>query len=249
MTGRPVGGSVVAGTMVGYESGRGRSWLSPGASVIDGHQLKVTSPGRVLYPDTGITTTDVIRCGETVSEVMIPHLRGRPATRKRWPGGVTGLAFFAKDLEPGTPVWLERVQIRHSSGPKFYPVFETPAALAWLGQVAALELHVPQWRLTAATGPQITPTQVTATSSERHPDRVVFDLDPGPGACPADCVQVARLLKERLGPLGDRIVRSPPLSPGPRPELRIPAGHNVSGMPPTGGLCQQADSHRPGGGH
>jgi len=97
---------------------------------------------------------------------MLPHLVGRPATRKRWPEGVDKTSFFVKDLEAGTPGWLTRVQIRHGSGPKFYPVFDSPAALAWLGQVAALELHVPQWRIEQPAGPT-----VTSRSAERHPDR------------------------------------------------------------------------------
>jgi bifunctional non-homologous end joining protein LigD len=95
---------------------------------------------------------------------------------------------------------LTRVQIPHgSAGPKFYPVFDSPAALAWLGQVAALELHVPQWRIEQPSGPK------TARPMGRHPDRVVFDLDPGPGAGLAECVDVALALRERLGPLGQRV--------------------------------------------
>jgi len=177
----------------------------PGVRVIDGRELKITTPGRVLYPATGTTKTDVLDYYAAVAPVMLPHLTGRPATRKRWPEGVDGPAFFAKDVEPGTPAWLSRVQIRHRSGPKFYPVFDTPAALVWLGQVAALELHVPQWRIPPPAGPQ--PAAVSATTSTpRFPDRVVFDLDPGPGAGLAECVQVAQALRERLGALGNRIV-------------------------------------------
>src|SRR5664280_3561890 len=113
---------------------------------IAGQEFKVTSPERVFYPATGTSKLDVIGYYE-VSTAMLPHLVGRPATRKRWPEGVDKASFFVKDLEPGTPGWLTRVQIRHGSCPKFYPVFDSPAALAWLGQVAALELHVPQWRI------------------------------------------------------------------------------------------------------
>ena len=177
----------------------------PGVRVIDGRELKITTPGRVLYPATGTTKTDVLDYYAAVAPVMLPHLTGRPATRKRWPEGVDGPAFFAKDVEPGTPAWLSRVQIRHRSGPKFYPMFDTPAALVWLGQVAALELHVPQWRIPPPAGPQ--PAAVSATTSTpRFPDRVVFDLDPGPGAALAECVQVAQALRERLGALGNRTV-------------------------------------------
>ena len=168
---------------------------------IAGQEFKVTSPDRVLYPATGTTKLDVIRYYAEASTAMLPQVQGRPATRKRWPEGVDKAAFFVKDLEPGTPPWLARVQIRHGSGPKFYPVFDTPAALAWLGQVAALELHVPQWRVAQPAGPSV----ATSRSDERYPDRVVFDLDPGPGAGLAECVDVALALRERLGPLGQRV--------------------------------------------
>ena len=167
---------------------------------IAGQEFKVTSPDRVLYPATGTTKVEVIRYYADVAAVMLPLVHSRPATRKRWPEGVDAASFFVKDLEPGTPPWLPRVQIRHGSGPKFYPVFDSPAALAWLGQVAALELHVPQWRVEQPAGP----STVTARSDERFPDRVVFDLDPGPGAGLTECVEVAVALRERLGPLGQR---------------------------------------------
>jgi len=173
----------------------------PGVWVVGGQEFKVTSPDRVFYPRTGTTKTDVIEYYSAVAPAMLPHLAGRPATRKRWPDGVDGPAFFAKDIELGTPSWMPRVQIRHRSGPKFYPIFETPAALAWLGQVAALELHVPQWRIEDPAGPR-----VTASSSPRLADRVVFDLDPGPGAGLTECVEVAFALRERLGELGTRSV-------------------------------------------
>lgn len=165
---------------------------------VDGQTFKVTTPGRVLYPSTGTSKDEVIDYYLAVADVLLPHLAGRPATRKRWPDGVDGPEFFVKDLEPSTPDWLTRVQLNHNSGIKFYPVFDTPAGLGWLGQISALELHVPQWRLPSATGP----AAVTSTSSDRHPDRVVFDLDPGPSVGLAECARVALYLRERLGELG-----------------------------------------------
>ena len=170
---------------------------------VAGQEFKVSTPERVLYPAAGTTKADVIDYYLQVADVLLPHLAGRPATRKRWPDGVDGPEFFAKDLEVGTPPWLTRVQIRHTSGPKFYPVLDTPAALGWLGQVSALEVHVPQWRITTT---DLTAAVTSTTSSERYPDRVVFDLDPGPGAGLAQCVEVALYVRERLGPLGQRIV-------------------------------------------
>ena len=70
---------------------------------IGGQEFKVTSPERVFYPITGTTKLDVIRYYADVSLAMLPHVQGRPATRKRWPGGVEQTSFFVKDLQPGTP--------------------------------------------------------------------------------------------------------------------------------------------------
>lgn len=172
-----------------------------GVLEVAGRELKVSNLGRVLYPAAGTTKADVISYYVQVAEVMLPHLAGRPATRKRWPNGVNDESFFAKDLELGSPAWMTAVQIRHTGGPKFYPVIDSPAALAWLGQVSALEVHVPQWRVGTPTGP----TAIT-TRAPHLVDRVVFDLDPGAGAGLSECVQVAHLLRERLGALGHHIV-------------------------------------------
>ncbi|GGM12357.1 non-homologous end-joining DNA ligase [Nakamurella endophytica] len=169
---------------------------------IDGHPVRLTRPERVLYPRTGTTKAQVLEYYVAVAPAMLPHLAGRPATRKRWPEGVDGESFFAKDLEPGVPDWLTRVRVDHTSGPKWYPLLDGPAALAWLAQVAALEVHVPQWRLDDADPDR----PATTTRSTRWPDRVVFDLDPGPGVGLAECVEVALLIRERLDGLGARTV-------------------------------------------
>ena len=169
--------------------------------VVGRQELRLTHPDRVLYPATGTTKSDVINYYAAVAGAMLPHLAGRPATRKRWPDGVTGPGFYVKEVEAGIPPWLTRVQIPHRwGGGKFYPVLDTPAALAWLGQVSALEVHVPQWRITAA-GPR-----AAGEGGEPLVDRVVFDLDPGEGAGLPECVDVACALRERLGPLGARSV-------------------------------------------
>ena len=88
---------------------------------IAGQEFKVTTPARVLYPATGTTKLDVIRYYADVAAVMLPQVQGRPATRKRWPEGVDQASFFVKDLEPGTPPWLPRVQIRHGSRTEVLP--------------------------------------------------------------------------------------------------------------------------------
>jgi bifunctional non-homologous end joining protein LigD len=164
-----------------------------------GHRLALTRLRKVFYPETGTTKSDVIAYYAEVAHAMIPHLAGRPVTRKRWPDGVTTTPFFHKDIGKGAPSWVTRRVIRHSDGPKEYPVVDSPATLAWFGQIAALELHVPQWRF-----PDHDPDEDSGGDriGDVRPDRVVFDLDPGPGVGLADCAVVARAVRARIdGPL------------------------------------------------
>jgi bifunctional non-homologous end joining protein LigD len=91
-------------------------------------------------------------------------------------------AFFTKQLERGAPEWIPRQEIQHSDGAKEYPLVQDVPTLVWLAQVAAIELHVPQWRFT--------PDGLPGT-----PDRLVLDLDPGPGVDLAQCAAVARIAR------------------------------------------------------
>lgn len=161
---------------------------------VAGRRLRVSNLDKVLYPETGTTKGEVIAYYTRIAPFLIPHVTGRPVTRKRWPDGV-GTAehpessFFAKDLEPGAPDWVRRSPIEHSGGPKDYPLVGDVATLVYLAQVASLELHVPQWRF-------------TADGSRGNPDRLVLDLDPGPGVGLAECAEVARWCRDILGGMG-----------------------------------------------
>ena len=161
---------------------------------IGGRRLRLTNLDKVLYPETGTTKAEVIDYYSRIATTMIPHVIGRPVTRKRWPDGVgtaehPGQSFFAKDLERGAPEWVRRLPIPHSGGPKDYPIAGDVPTIVYLAQVASLELHVPQWRFTP--------------SGERgEADRLVLDLDPGPGAGLAECAQVARWAREILLDMG-----------------------------------------------
>ncbi|GAA4430248.1 ATP-dependent DNA ligase [Georgenia halophila] len=161
---------------------------------IDGRRLRVSNLSKVLYPETGTTKAEVLAYLAEIAPVMVPHCAGRAATRKRWPNGVgteaePGQFFFIKDLESSAPPWVVRGDIEHSAGPKTYPIVDDAATLAWLGQVAALEIHVPQWRFGSDGQP-------------RNPDRIVLDLDPGPGTGLAECAEVARIARPVLEGMG-----------------------------------------------
>ncbi|MFS0895596.1 non-homologous end-joining DNA ligase [Microbacterium sp. 179-I 3D3 NHS] len=161
---------------------------------VDGRRLRVTNLDKVVYPDTGTTKGEIIAYYSAIAPLLLPLLDGRPVTRKRWVEGVGTAdapadAFFTKQLEPGAPEWIPRQAIQHSDGPKEYPLVEDVPALVWLAQVAAIELHVPQWRFTPAGLPG-------------HPDRLVLDLDPGPGVGLAQCAEVARIARRILTGMG-----------------------------------------------
>lgn len=161
---------------------------------VGGRRLRVTSLDKVLYPATGTTKGDVIAYYQQVAPLMVPQVAWRPATRKRWPDGVgtpeePGEVFFVKNLETYAPEWVPRFRIEHSHRAAMYPLINEVAVLAWLGQVAALEIHTPQWRFDSA-------------GERRNPDRLVLDLDPGPGAGLPECAEVARLCRALLDDMG-----------------------------------------------
>jgi bifunctional non-homologous end joining protein LigD len=163
---------------------------------VDGRAIKVTHIDRVLYPDDNVLKADVIAYYVQVAPRLLPHVNGRPVTRIRWPQGVAGDPFFEKNLPGHAPEWLRRVTIKHSDGPITYPFVEGAAGLAWLAQHSALELHVPQWRWQS-----VDDADPDATG-ERHVDRLVIDLDPGPGATLDHCAEVAVWLRDRLADSG-----------------------------------------------
>src|SRR4051812_31982713 len=162
---------------------------------IDGHRLKLTNLDKVMYPGTGTTKADIFGYYNAVAQAMIPHVRDRIATRKRWVHGVgtpddPAQVFFQKGLDPAsTPDWVRQVAIEHSSGPKSYPLVNDRATLIWLAQIASLEIHVPQWRVGPGRGRQ-------------NPRPPRLDLGPGEGgplAAPAQGARLAPAPPSRVG--------------------------------------------------
>jgi bifunctional non-homologous end joining protein LigD len=157
---------------------------------VSGHRLRLTHPDKIVYPETGTTKAEVIAYYMEIADLLLPHLAGRIVTRKRWVDGV-GTAehpaevFFEKNLPSSAPSWIRGIEIKHTSHTNTYPVFDDAAALAWAGQVGALELHVPQWKVDRRGIPQ-------------NPDHLVLDLDPGPGAGLPECVAVAKRARTLL---------------------------------------------------
>ncbi|MGM0699922.1 MAG: ATP-dependent DNA ligase [Actinomycetota bacterium] len=169
---------------------------------VEGHRLTLSNLDKVLYPETGTTKGEILDYCATIAPHLIRHARDRIATRKRWVDGVgtpddPGDVFFEKNLPESAPSWIRTRAIRHSTGTKRYPLVNDLATLTYLTQMAALEIHVPQWTVrVGAKDPG------TIDSENRYPDRMVFDLDPGPGRELADCIEVAQLVRELLEGMG-----------------------------------------------
>jgi bifunctional non-homologous end joining protein LigD len=161
-------------------------------------RVKLTNPDKVLYPASGTTKAEVFDYYINIAEVMLPHIAGRAATRKRWPNGVDEASFFEKQLASSAPDWLNRASITHRSGTTTYPIIDTVEGLAWIAQQAALEVHVPQWRFvpggrSAAGEDAVDPGPAT---------RLVFDLDPGEGVKMKQLCEVAQAVRQLMGDIG-----------------------------------------------
>ncbi|MFI9594066.1 non-homologous end-joining DNA ligase [Nonomuraea sp. NPDC052265] len=157
---------------------------------VDGRELTLSNLDKVLYPEIGFTKAEVIDYYSRVAPVLLPHLAGRPLTVKRYPNGVTGQFFFEKNAPDHTPDWVRKVNLPAPGSTKNresidFAVVEDLPTLAYYANLAALELHVPQWR-------------VDEDGAALPPDTLVFDLDPGAPATIVECCRVALVLREAL---------------------------------------------------
>jgi bifunctional non-homologous end joining protein LigD len=166
-----------------------------GAVEVDGRRLSLSNLDKVLYPQAGFTKGEVLDYYARISGVLLPHLAGRPVTFRRFPDGVERESFYAKNVPRGAPAWLAtaRVPGDGSSDPartRSSTILEQVllpdlSSLLYVANLAALELHVPQWR-------------VGADGRPARPDLIVLDLDPGEPAGIVECCRVALSLREAL---------------------------------------------------
>jgi len=157
-------------------------------TVVDGRELTVSNLDKVLYPSTGFTKGQVIDYYLRVSGAMLPHLRDRPLTMKRFPNGVDQKYFFEKHMPSHAPRWVRSVAVPSTADgdPVEYAVVSDLPTLAWAANLAAIEFHVPLWHVGKR---RILPAP---------PDHMVFDLDPGEGASIVECCHVAGYVAELL---------------------------------------------------
>jgi DNA ligase D len=149
--------------------------------------VKVSNPGKVLFPEPGLTKEDLVRYYIAVGEGMLRAIAGRPTALRRYPDGLGGDSFFQKRAPKGAPPWVETVAIRFPSGRPADEICPTEVAvLAWAANLAAIEFH---------------PWPVRRPKVD-HPDELRIDLDPQPGTTFRDVVAAARLAREVLDEAG-----------------------------------------------
>jgi bifunctional non-homologous end joining protein LigD len=155
---------------------------------VAGKTVKVSNLQKLLYPAAGFTKADVIGYYVAIADVMLKHLRGRTVTLKRYPNGAQSPFFYEKNCPIHRPDWVETANVAggRREGGVNYCLLQSKAALAWVGQLAALELH----------------TSLSKSTALRRPTMMVFDLDPGPPADILDCIVVALRMRDTLARLG-----------------------------------------------
>ena len=173
---------------------------------MEGRRLSLSNLGKVFYPATGFTKGQVIEYYTRIAPVLLPHLRGRHLTLKRYPDGVDGQFFYEKQCPRHRPDWVRtaRVPIRTDGRSIDYCLVEDLATIVWLANLADLELHTP---LAHAAAPDA-------------PTMIAFDLDPGPPATIVECAEVACRLREAFDLLG--LVAFPKSSGSKGMQLYVP---------------------------
>jgi bifunctional non-homologous end joining protein LigD len=151
-------------------------------------ELRLSNLDKPFWPEEGITKGDLIAYYGEVAEVLVPHLRGRPFTMKRYPDGWQGKHFFQKHAPSHMPDWIKRAPFPASTrdGEKRvidYALVEDELALLWMANMGCIDLHA--W--------------ASRVDRPERPDWVMFDLDPSEGATFDEVVRVARLVRETLG--------------------------------------------------
>jgi bifunctional non-homologous end joining protein LigD len=157
-------------------------------------KVKLSSGERVLFPDDGVTKGDLFEYYGEVADVLVPHLKNRPFTMKRWREGLPGGAFFQKQAPKGMPSWIPTRQFRTwprggkgASRLVDFPLVNSKDAVLWMVQMHCIDMNA--W--------------YSRVDKPERPDWVLFDLDPPdePDAF-ALCIRVAHLLRRALDALG-----------------------------------------------
>jgi bifunctional non-homologous end joining protein LigD len=149
---------------------------------VEGRRLRLSNLDKVMYPAVGFTKGQVIDYYTRIAPVLLPYLRGRPLTLKRYPDGVEGHFFYEKQCPSHRPDWVATAPIRTGRKTIDFCLANDLPTLVWAANLADLELH----------------TSLSAAEAIERPTTMVFDLDPGEPAGLAECAEVALALHELL---------------------------------------------------
>jgi bifunctional non-homologous end joining protein LigD len=156
------------------------------AAEVAGKRLSLSNLGKVLYPSYGFTKAHILEYYRRISPFILPHLKDRALTLKRYPEGVEQEFFFEKRCPSHRPPWVKTAEIPQDDGERMTVCLVNDLnTLMWVANLASLELHVPLAR----------------ADSPETPDIMVFDLDPGDQAGILDCARVALILRDLLSQL------------------------------------------------
>jgi len=154
---------------------------------VQGTKVDVTNLQKVFYPKTGFTKGEVIDYYIQISTVLLPHLKNRPISLKRYPDGVEGFFFYEKECPAHRPKWVKTRKVaKKDGGAVNYCLMNDLPALVWAANLADLELHTFLHRAPALT----------------RPTMLAFDLDPGPPADIVLCCHVGLAIKALFDSLG-----------------------------------------------
>ncbi len=155
---------------------------------VQGRELELSNLEKVLYPAAGFTKGQVIDYYVRIAPVLLPHVRNRPLTLKRYPNGVDGQFFYEKNAPSHRPEWVQTAPVWSEGNQRtmHYVMAQDIPTLVWLANLADLELH----------------TSLSLAKDVLRPTMIVFDLDPGPPAHLVQCCQVGLWVKEIFDRLG-----------------------------------------------
>ena len=155
--------------------------------VVEGRRLKLSNLDKVLYPKAGFSKGQVIDYYTRIASGVLPHLRNRTLTLKRYPNGVDQPYFYEKQSPKHRPDWVETQAVWSEGNSRNvdYTICNDLPTLVWLANLADLELH----------------TNLSLASDVSVPTMMVFDLDPGPPATIVECCRVGLWIRELLGQL------------------------------------------------
>ncbi|HZC36057.1 MAG TPA: non-homologous end-joining DNA ligase [Chthoniobacterales bacterium] len=153
---------------------------------VDGRQLQLSNLDKIFYPEVGFTKAQVIDYYARIAPALLPHLKDRPVSLKRYPDGVTGAYFFEKQAPSHRPKWIETTPVESEDRRIDYCLINDLPALVWASNLANLELH----------------TFLHRAPDIETPTMLAFDLDPGEGADILLCAQVGLWIRDLLEDLG-----------------------------------------------